>query len=341
MSTPRDGDEAVPEIGFDPEAVLGRDSRVLLDPAFLAALHRELEGELPREQAALTLLQMGFLHGLQDATRVLTAPSEAGGSDSHVFAPPLRMLWRASGAGDGSAGLRIEGEWPECHEAEAHLSSLGSSDAVACHLSAGYTSGWLSGTFGADLLAVETGCSVAGARQCRFLVCEDTEWRARGDSDVLRSLAALPFDAFRALVRERVARTSHAARESATETASVDRQAAAVHIWGPVMVIPWAGADATLHTLEVLARDAGASEVSVIVLDLQGAIIDEVDGALALEQLIQISDSWGTEVLFVDPSSLSESVLADLEPRPLLTLKDLEPAVALAFQIARSQRRTL
>jgi hypothetical protein len=34
-------------------------------------------------------------------------------------------------------------------------------------------------------------------------------------------------------------------------------------------------------------------------------------------------------------------VLADLDPAPLLTLKDLESTITLAFQIARSQRRTL
>jgi hypothetical protein len=237
--------------------------------------------------------------------------------------------------------LRIEGRWPEAREAEARLTSLGTSKRPICHLSTGYTSGWLTGTFGVDLVAVETTCRAGGADACRFEAREASACRDIADPELQRALAALPFEAFRALVRERVARTAHAARTPAPEGAGVDRDVAAVHIWGPVMVIPWTGADATYHTLEVLARDSGAAEVSVIILDLQGAILDESHDAVALEQLIQTSDAWGTEVLFVDPSPLSEAVLADLDPAPLLTLKDLESTITLAFQIARSQRRTL
>ena len=79
----------------------------------------------------------------------------------------------------------------------------------------------------------------------------------------------------------------------------------------------------------------------MIVVDLGGAIIDEAFGALALEQLVQTAEGWGAEVIFVDPSPLSERVLADLDHPPLLVEKGLEAAVALAFQIARSQRRSV
>ena len=339
MSDPRDGDapaaEAlVPEIGFDPESVLSRDSRVMMDPVFLATLRGELARELPAEEADRALLQMGFLHGLQDALRVLATSAEA------AFHPPLRMDCRRDPVGDANPGVRFEGSWPDRPEAEAQLSEAGRTTAPTCHASAGYTSGWLSGSVGADLLAVERECTATGSPACRFLALEAEAWRADGDPTVLARLDALPFDAFRALVRERVARTAVANRRTSQEETGVDRDAAAVHIWGPVMVIPWAGPDATLQTLDTLARDAGAAEVSVIVLDLHGAPLDEVHDALALEQLIQTAETWGTEVLFVDPSPLCDGVLAGLEPPPLLTLKDLEPAITLAFQIARSQRRT-
>ncbi len=42
MSHPSDGVEDAPLHDLDPEAILHRDSRVLLDPQFLAAMHREL-----------------------------------------------------------------------------------------------------------------------------------------------------------------------------------------------------------------------------------------------------------------------------------------------------------
>ncbi len=340
MSTPQDDDPVVPEIGFDPEAVLERDSRVLLDPAFLATLHEELASEVDVEHSDRALLQMGFLHGLQDAIRLLASPGEGSARQGMAFSPPIQMPCRPC-PDASSAGLRIAGRWPEAREAEARLTSLGAADAPSCHLSAGYTSGWLTGTFGVDLLVVETSCSAAGADTCRFEAREASACREDDDARLQRLLANLPFDAFRSLVRERVARTTLAASTPSTGGVGVDRAAAAVHIWGPVMVIPWSGADATYQTLEVLARDSGAAEVSVIILDLQAAFLDDAHDAVALEQLIQTSDSWGTEVLFVDPAPQSEAMLADLEPAPLRMVKDLESAVTLAFQIARSQRRTL
>ncbi|MEM7413051.1 MAG: 4-vinyl reductase [Myxococcota bacterium] len=338
MHTPC-SDGSTPEIGFDPEAVLERDSRILLDPAFLATLHAELAGELDPDEQRTALLQMGFLHGLQDVTRALASTPDRGCHQTGpALAPPLRMPLRSSTDTHTPNAIRVEGSWPDQHEATAHLSAVGAGDHVVCYLSAGYTSGWLSGAFDVDLLAVEIECSATGADSCRFEAREVDAWE--GDAVAAQSLSALPFEQFRALVRERFAR--EAGRDLPGEPGdleAVERGAAAVHIWGPVMVLPYAGPDETLQAIELLARDPGAAEVTVIVLDLGGAIVDEAFGAMALEQLVQTAEAWGAETLFVDPSPLSDAVLADLEHPPLLTLKDLEPAIALAFQIARSQRR--
>ena len=331
---------AAQEIGFDAEAVLARDSRIVLDPNFLIALRGELARELDPEQSATTLLQMGFLHGLQDATRALAATADAR-SDGHAasLALPLRMPCRSH---ERPGAIWVEGTWPDQHEACAHLSALGRGAGSVCYLSAGYTSGWLSGAFDADLIAVETSCSASGEHDCQFVAREAAEWSSRGDPRAARSLAALPFAELRALVRERCSRDpERALPPAAVNPGPMDRDPAAVHIWGPVMVLPYAGPNETLEALELLARDPTAAAVSVIVLDLGGAIVDEAFGALALEQLVQTAEGWGAEVIFVDPSPLSDRVLADLDHPPLLVEKGLEAAVALAFQIARSQRRSL
>ena len=67
------------ELLFDPEALLVREPRVLLDARFLGALHAELEDELGRDAATVTLLQLGFLQGLRD---VLLDTKAACGDDS-------------------------------------------------------------------------------------------------------------------------------------------------------------------------------------------------------------------------------------------------------------------
>jgi V4R domain len=334
---------AAHEIGFDAESVLARDSRIVLDPNFLAALHGELARELDAEQTATTLLQMGFLHGLQDVTRALAVTAESRPYENAAsLALPLRMPCRSHERPGEPGAIWVEGNWPDHQEALAHLSALGRGRESVCYLSAGYTSGWLSGAFDADLVAVETSCSASGEHDCRFVAREAAEWSSRGDARAARSLAALPFAALRALVRDRCARDPERALPSeATSSGAMDRDAAAVHVWGPVMVLPYAGPNETLEALELLARDPTAAAVSVIVLDLGGAIVDEAFGALALEQLVQTAEGWGAEVIFVDPSPLSDRVIADLDHPPLLVEKGLEAAVALAFQIARSQKRSL
>jgi hypothetical protein len=121
--------------------------------------------------------------------------------------------------------------------------------------------------------------------------------------------------------------------------AGIDRSSACVHIWGPVMVLPFGGAEEGLRTLDLLGQDPEAQRVSVVVVDLGDAIIDPAFGALALELIVRTAEAWGAETLFAEPSALSESVLAELDHPPLLVLKGLEQAIATAFQIASVQQR--
>lgn len=325
--------------------MLERDSTVLLDPHFLGALHAELETELGVDEAGVALFQMGFLHGLQDAMRALVATEAHGRQAPRAIVPPLRMhCWSRPGAAVGT--LEIEGAWPDCSEASAHLETLGRADR-ACHLSMGYTSGWLSGTLDADLVAIETTCGAAGEPSCRFVAREAEVWRAGGDPGVANLLEALPFGLFRAAVTGRsLVEHPQGAPNSGRAGMSggdggIDRGAPLIHIWGPVMVIPYSGPEEALAALDLIGRDPGAADVSVVVVDLSGAVIDEAFGALALEQIVQTVEAWGAEAIFAEPASLSAGVLADLDHAPLLVEKDLDHAVAAAFQIAQSQRRLM
>ena len=348
MNKPLDGASAgsLEHVNFDPLAVLERDSRILLNPSFLTALHAEMEAELGVEQGRVTLFQMGFLHGLQDASRALdTAGATRRTDPCRPSTPPLRMdLRNPASAGDPNA-IELHGYWPDCHEAAAHLSELGETTDPACFLSAGYSSGWLSGTFDANLVAIEVACSAMGHEACRFVAREAEAWRLLGDPRAERLLAALPFDAFRVAVRERDAQ-NRALRavgfaSDSDPCGEFDREAAVIHVWGPVMVLPYSGPEDTLRALDLVGSDPQARGVSVIVLDLAGAIVDEAFGAVALEQIIHTADAWGTELIFAEPSVLSQRVISELEHPPLIVVKDLEHAIATAFQIAQSQRRSV
>ncbi len=338
---PRDSTalEALAKLGFDPQSILAREPGVLLDPRFLGALRRQLERDFGEEEAERTLLQIGFLHGLRDAQGAVgTAFAAAHEPARGPAAPALAIRFRPRAPEHGRSALEVCGLWPERAEASAQLQGRAEGEAggASCYVSAGYTSGWLSGLFEADLLAVETGCSAAGEPRCRFVAREADAWRAGGDARAARLLEALPFAAFRELVRHQ-----EPERPAPSNADAFDPEAAVIHIWGPLMVLPFSGADEALRAVELIGREPGAREVSVVVIDLCGAVVDEAFGAAALEQILECIEAWGAEAVLAGVSPLSERVVAELSRQPLLIHKDLHQAIAAGFQIARAQRRTV
>jgi hypothetical protein len=323
------GSRALAALGFDPNSVLAREPGIFLDPHFLGAMHAELEAEFGSEGAATTLMQVGLIQGLHDAWRAVGGDVGEGIS----LPPPLAIRFTAVRNARPAGAIEMVGSWPERTEAGARLSLIGPCSHAACHLSAGYTSGWLSGTMDANILAIESSCAAAGAEECRFIAREADAWRADGDPRAISLLAALPFDAVRELVQ-----SQPRDRVEPAPADGVDSEAAVVHIWGPVMVIPFTSGDEALSAVELIARDPAAQDVSVVVVDLSGAIIDDAFGALTLEQIVDSAEALGAETIFAAVSSLSEPVVAELDRPPLLIHKDLPQAIAAAFQVAVAQR---
>jgi hypothetical protein len=105
------------------------------------------------------------------------------------------------------------------------------------------------------------------------------------------------------------------------------------------MVIPFCGPDEALQALDLIGRDPSARQVSVVVVDLTGALIDEAFGAVALEQLVDGVDALGAELIVAGVGELSAPVVDGLRSPPLLVVKDLHAAIATAFQVAGAQRR--
>jgi len=332
-------ESALAALGCDPDALWVRDAGLLFDPNFLGALHTELLDELGDEEAHATLRQIGFLQGLRDALRLLEDPSTPRGQGygtPRSAALPMQLRHASEGVPPG--GISLDGSWPERIEAGARLASIGVAAEPVCAVSAGYTSGWLSGMLDADILALEMRCAATGAEACRFDARDVESWIASGEPGVHARLEALPFAALRELVHERTPAPEAPPRSEAPE---LPDEAAVVHLWGPVMIVPWVGPDEALAAVELVGRDPGAREVSVIVVDLSEAVLDEAFAAAALERLVEMVESRGCELLLAGASPQATVVLADLERRPLSTHKDLSHAVAAAFQIAEAQRRLL
>lgn len=326
-------------LGFGPDSVLMNEPKLFLDAPFLAALQRELVQELGADEAAHAFFHIGMLHGLRDAFRIGAAEPAGEGVQDVVEYPPLVMrLGSLPGHERRPGGFEVSGCWPDAFEAESRLSKLGASPGPACALSAGYTSGWLSGTLDRDVVAVETTCRAAGASHCVF-VARDEE----GMDPAPHGSRRLSIATMRAVAGHAAATRPEGAdgmRLPALPCA-LDPDDPAVHIWGPVMVMPFTGPEAALQTIELLEQDDATRAVRVVVLDLCGALLDEGFGAAAVERLIEDIQSWGAEVILTGISPLSEEVVAELQATLLLSRKDLPEAIAYAFQIAEAQRHLL
>ena len=328
-------------LGFGPDTVLMNDPKLFVDGRFLASLLVELEDELGPRDASLALFQIGLLHGLRDATRICHGHDDPNVTLECADTTALVMQWTAGAQTDASGALSLEGVWPERHEAVARCTRLGASSEPACWMSAGYTTGWLSGTLNRSLVAREVECAARGDVACRFEVQEAGVWNERGQSDMQRLLAEVPFETFRKVAIAQPIEGSDAPSNPAAGDSQFDRSQSVVHIWGPVMVLPFTTLDEALGTIDMLGRDPAISDIRVVVVDLRDQPLDEGFGAAALEQVLETIESWNAQSLITGVSPASEAAMASLESSHLILRKDLTEAVATAFQIADAQKHQL
>ncbi len=314
-----------------------RERRNITDPRNIAAIGARWRNERGAPAADACLLQLGFVHGYRDATEVLQDRFLSRQSDSEPALPTgtsIRVLFGALSVAPAPGGVEVPGSWPDHLEA-----SLGDSQGGGCRVSAGYTSGWLSGLLEADVLAVENTCSASGEPNCEFVAREADTWWALQDERAHASLAMLPFAQLRDWV----------SREFVPEPASADApypeeaqeaEAPVVQVWGPVMIVPFTGGQDAAGLVDLIGTDPEAHEVSVVIVDLQGQPVDETYGAIALEHLLEAIERWGAEAMLAGVSPLAERAVASLERATHVIQKDFPQAIALAFQIAEAQKST-
>jgi hypothetical protein len=324
-------------LGIGPEAELLHEPRLLLNSQFLGALLAEIEDELGCDGARLTFFQLGFVHGLRDAQRIMNTSFQASdfGAGPNAEAPPLAIQLGGHRRDGESGGITLSGSWPERFEANARVARLGPDDAPSCALSAGYTSGWLSGTLETDILVREETCSARGDAACTFRAAEPMVWQRTDDPHVKSLLRQIPVPALRELVAQ-----CHVATLS-DPAGGFDPDDPAVHTWGPVMVLPFIGPDDALATIELLGRNPDTCSARVVVIDLRGSDLDEGFGAAALEQVLGQIESWGADSILTGVSQFSEPVVEGLEVAHCILRKDLSEAIASAFQLADAQRHLL
>lgn len=317
-------------VPFDPEAVLLNDAGLLLNSHFSKALYEELRRARGGQHAENALVQIGCLHGLRDAHRAVDkAFGTPGPTGTLVSAPALTIELRGTPEFGTAAALELRGIWPERTEANGRLSTDGPAGAPACAVSAGYTSGWLSGILERDVVVLETRCSAAGDPMCEFVAREAANWLQRNESEGRALAAALP-----------VVELRRALAEITTDREPADSEPEpVVHIWGPVMIVPFASLEETQMAADLLYDDPGLTEVSVVVIDVTAfAAESPLDLPAFAPILASIADA-GAETVIAGLGTPEDSPLLALDPAPVLVCPDLDAAIAASFQIAESQQR--
>ena len=320
-------------LGLDLADTLREEPRFLTDASFIGALHLELRERLGPDDARRALCQLGFLHGLRDALELVTRGLRSSEAAPRVGRPRLAIALESTPM---TPGEPLRGVYRDGIEARAVASSIGAQSEASCALTSGYASGWLSGLFDSDLAVRERRCAAMGHARCEFEARTSEDWAAA--EPAAEDLMRIPFSPLRDLVARHLAAQPEA---SAAPSGSIERNAPVIHVWGPVMVIPYSGAEETISGLDLIRRDPGARDVRVVVIDLAGAIIDESFGALELERVLEMIERLGAEPILTGIAPLSERTVAGLEVSHLVVQKDLPAAIAAAFQIADAMRRAL
>ena len=276
------------------------------------------------------LYGIGVAEGLHDALRIERRfAGPLGGAPRHA-GPGLGMLFPPRGL---TRERIFTGTLHVSVESAVHRRRYGGSAEPICHVSAGYCAGWYSALFGEFVLVRERVCTAAGAAACEFEARPVEHWRRAGDAWATALLKYLDFEAMRESARKRLATASEALEGDML--GAFDPLSPAVHVWGPVMVLPYSGAGDSIAALDTIAVDLGSGAIRVVVLDVTGARVDAVE-ATGLVRTLDVLAQRDIESVVVGISEdAAARWLGGADRRALpLCAADVTEGIRLAFQLA-------
>lgn len=296
-------------------------SPAFADPDAFARLRRYAVALAGPHEAPALLYRLGFDRGWADGAAVAAQFGKDTPLRSQLAGPPLRLLFSPT---EGRVPEDFGGELSRSLEAETHVES-GYDGSAACHLTAGYAAGWYSSILGQTILVTEDRCSAAGAVSCHFRARPAQHWAS--DQEVG------PLDLAR-YVEPRSSDSCAPPDESAGGDRGFDHHSAAVHVWGPVMVVPYAGVEDTNAALEAVREDLGEEAVRVVVVDLAGARLDELEACRVMEVIGRL-EGEGLDVVISGVRARTSILGTRISRRGhALMVPDLTEGIARAFQIA-------
>jgi hypothetical protein len=276
------------------------------------------------------LYGIGFTEGLIDALRVTRTFHGSAEAVAQLAGPALPLLFDPQpGRGHGC----LTGRLREPLEARLHLERFGASEDPICFVTAGYAAGWYTELLGLTVLVREHGCCGRGDAACSFEARPLEHWN---DDAVIGEL--IPYLDVNAL-RERAQASlpDERSAESAAEGdlfGSFDPQSPAVHVWGPVMILPYSGADDSAAAIETIVGDVGAGQVRVVIVDVLGMHLEPLELA-GLSQVLTYLRAHEMESILVGmPPRDTQRMGRALDST--LCVDDMQQGIALGFQMVHA-----
>jgi hypothetical protein len=305
-------------------------ARAFADPEAFGRL-RQYTLEAGGADAPALLYRIGFDRGWVDGLSI-SRDFSAGSVFPRFAGPGLPLLFFPS---VGQIPEHFGGTLRGSLEATIHVTLASPSDTPVCHLSAGYAAGWYTAIFRDTILVLETECEARGDSRCHFEAQPARVWVEAGDS---RALALLPY----LDPPDPASHSSESAEEGEGLGAMMgqfDPLSPAVHVWGPVMVLPYSGLEDADSALEAVREDVGPDAVDIVIVDVTGVQISPLE-ACGLVELVSRLESRGIEVLVAGLRSGHQGLLGSelLDSSGMLVVGDLSEGIALAFQMATLSR---
>lgn len=325
MSGERDEEPLEPELDQGGEPASAFD-----DPDALELLRTNAFESVGLRLAEGILYGIGMAEGLFDALRVERRFAGPLGCAPHHAGPGIGMLFPPRGLTRERA---FTGTLHTSVEAAVHNRRYGGAALPICHVSAGYCSGWYSALFGEFVLVRESACAGAGAPACEFEARPIEHWRRANDAWAVSLLQYLDFDAMKENARKRLAMTGDALEGDMM--GGFDPLSPAVHVWGPVMILPYSGADDSIAALDTIATDLGPDAIRVVVLDVTGARVDAVEATGLVRTLDELAQRHIESVVVGVSEEAASRWLAGPDRLGLpLRATDVSEGIRLAFQLA-------
>ncbi len=299
------------------------------DPKVLDELRRNTFASVGVQYGQGILYGIGVTRGLVDGLLIQHCLSSGACTRPQFPGSLIPMVFRVErGDIEGHFSGMLDGS---C-EARIHRRTCERSDDPICFVTSGYAAGWYSAVLGRVVLVRETSCAACGGPDCQFEARDLEDWIAQGDPWAEAMLPYLDLDRLQERARETVEQLEEQL-EDLTMMGSFDPMSPAVHVWGPVMVLPYSGFQDSDAAIETIQADVGRMQIKVVVVDVTGARIDAVEAA-GLVQLVNHLEAQRIETILVGLSSAARHYIPTGSSTcvPLQT-QDISSGIALAFQV--------